>query len=188
MRINQWPPDFRIRLRKQRFHRYLHKSRIGIILIAIRHCQFHNFGNGMDVVRREQSSSLHTASLPPISLARSRMPRSVRRVPVHQDASRQCPSHHPGPATEAAARHTGFPLRSAAPRLQSDRLRPAIRMQVSRRAFYLHMKLGSIWIRFTARKFCSESGYCTGHCGDCLYADYIVRTARNRALPSATRS
>ena len=88
--------------------------------------------------------------------------RSVRRVPVHQDALRQCSSHHPGPATEAAARHTGFPRRSAAPRLQSDRLRPAIRMQVSRRAFYLHMKLGSIWIRFTARKLRSESGYCTG--------------------------
>jgi hypothetical protein len=35
-------------------------------------------------------------------------------------------------------------------------------MQVSRRAFYLHMKLGSIWIRFTARKLRSERGYCTG--------------------------
>src|SRR5258707_984735 len=42
------------------------------------------------------------------------------------------------------------------------------RMEVTRRALYLHMKLGGIWIQFTAREFCSESGNCTreivGHC------------------------
>jgi hypothetical protein len=63
MRINQWPPDFRVRLRKQLFHRYFHKSRIGIVLISIRHGQLHNFGNGMDVVRREQSHFLEVKSL-----------------------------------------------------------------------------------------------------------------------------
>ncbi len=62
MRINQWPPDFRVRLRKQLFHRYFHKSRIGIVLISIRHGQLHNFGNGVDVVRREQSHFLEVKS------------------------------------------------------------------------------------------------------------------------------
>src|ERR1700687_1736485 len=39
--------------------------------------------------------------------------RSVRGACLHSDGSGQCPSRHPGPATEAPVRHLGFPLRPA---------------------------------------------------------------------------
>jgi hypothetical protein len=84
-----------------------------------------------------ESSLLQTASLPPTSLARSRIPFKpscpVSPSPLRSFGS--MPFRHPGPATEATVRRIGFPLRFAAPsragkhcatlRPQSGRLRPA---------------------------------------------------------------
>ena len=58
----EWPPDFCVRLREQFFHRHVHKSRIGIVFISIGHAQLHNFGDGVDVVRREQAHFLEIKS------------------------------------------------------------------------------------------------------------------------------
>src|SRR4029077_6432584 len=65
----------------------------------------------------------------------SRSCRSVRDAHRHSEASSQSPYHRPAPAVETAVRHTGSPLRSAAPLragthcavppLQSGRLRLA---------------------------------------------------------------
>src|SRR5229473_3025928 len=45
----------------------------------------------------------------------SRAFRSVRDAHRHSEASSQSPYHRPAPAAETAVRHTGSPLRSAAP-------------------------------------------------------------------------
>src|SRR6202030_3424602 len=66
----------------------------------------------------------------------SRACHSVREAPRHSGASSQSPYHRPEPAAQTAVRHSGSPLRSAAPLragthcavppLQSGRLRLAI--------------------------------------------------------------
>ena len=91
--------------------------------------------------------------------------RSVRVAHLQQEPSDRCPFRCPAPATEAAAVHTGFLLRSvplgrggmhcAPPRTQSGGPRPG-RAERDPWRFPLQTKLGAILAAMTGSELFSE--------------------------------